>query len=50
MSKTTKVNVVKIDTDPATTSLKDLRQKLKEFKEKIGRKHKIVEMNRAGMR
>ena len=35
MSKTTKVNVVKIDTDPATTSLKDLRQKLKEFKDEM---------------
>ena len=35
MSKPTKVNVVKIDTDPATTSLKDLRQKLKEFKDEM---------------
>ena len=35
MSKTTKVNVVKLDTDPATTSLKDLRQKLKEFKDEM---------------
>lgn len=34
MSKTN-INVVKIDTNPATTSLKDLRQKLKEFKDEM---------------
>ena len=35
MSKTTKVNVIKIDTDPAITSLKDLRKQLKDFKDEM---------------
>lgn len=35
MSKTTKVNVVKVDTNPALKSIKDLRKELKEFKDQM---------------